>query len=34
MLLSDSLSLTVNYDAQLADDYIAHNVTALMRLAW
>ena len=34
MLLSDSLRLTVNYDAQLADDYVAHNLTALMRLAW
>ena len=34
MLLSDSLSLTLNYDAQLADDYIAHNITTLMRLAW
>ncbi len=37
MLLTNSLSLTLNYDAQLAQlaqDYTSHNLTALLRLAW
>jgi len=28
------MSLTLNYDAQLADDFTSHNVTGLVRVEW
>jgi len=33
-LIRENVSLTLNYDAQLADDFVSHNVTGLIRYRW
>jgi len=34
LLLSAGVSLALNYDVRLADNYTSHNVTGLLRVAW